>query len=481
MNIVIVGGGTAGWISAYMIANSLSQNHKITLIESSKIGIIGAGEGSTGQLIKLLHGGFFPNDINIDDFIEKTDAVNKMGIRYNDWSKIGSSFFSPIATSVTDHLEDDYIFKYVIHKFGGQMAHLSSKNGIEFEAKKYDELMSFHFDAHKVGLYFKSLCINKVTTIDGIIDDVLVDSNENVKSIKLDTGQIIEADFFIDCSGFNRVLMKKLNVGWTSCQKYLSVNTAMPFLIQYKENEELIPETKATALSSGWVWDIPLKTRRGCGYVFDDNFITHDQAQKEVEDYLGQGINPIKFIKFDSGYSNDFWKNNVLCIGLSSSFFEPLQATSIHNTILQVSEFVDNYLFNDVKTTVNQNNIKKYNKHIELIMLSSLNLISLNYQGKRADSDFWKSVIFENKVTDEVKYVIQKYKTEFAKQIDINTKGHGLGIINIVAAGLNLISPDLAYQDLIKNNMYEFAEKEYARYYKAFSYKKREYGYKKTR
>jgi tryptophan halogenase len=472
MNIVIVGGGTAGWIAAYMIANSFPKKHNITLIESSKIGIIGAGEGSTGQLVKLLHGGFFPNNVDVNDFMEKTDSVNKMGIRYENWSESGSNYFAPIAVSVTDHLDDDYIFKYVVSKFGGSKVHLSSKNGIEFEAKKYNEIMSFHFDAHKVGEYFKLLCGNEVISIDAIIDDVLIDSDEKIKSIKIDTGQTIEADLFIDCSGFNRVLMKKIGVGWTSCRKYLPVNTAMPFLIQHKENEELIPETKAIALSSGWMWDIPLKTRRGCGYVFDDNFISNDQAQKEIEKYLGQEIDPIKFIKFDSGYSNYFWKNNVLCFGLSSSFFEPLQATSIHNTILQISAFIDNYLFDNIDTTVNQENIQKYNKYIESVMTSSLNLISLNYQGGRKDSDFWRSIIFEDKVTDEVKTVIQKYKTEFPKRKDINTTGHGFGLIQYNAAGLNLVSSKLAYQDLVNSGMYNHAEKEYDRYYRAFSYKK---------
>jgi tryptophan halogenase len=479
MNIVIVGGGTAGWIAAYMIANSFPQKHKITIVESSKIGIIGAGEGSTGQMLKLLQGGFFPKkdknfykSVDINDFMQKTDSVNKMGIKYENWSDSGSSYFSPISLSVTDHLEDDYIFKYVVSKFGGSKVHLSSKNGIEFESKKYNELMSFHFDAHKVGAYFKYLCGNNVTSIDAIVNDAMVDSNQNIKSIKLDTGQIIEADFFIDCSGFYRILMKKLHVEWISCQKYLPVNTAMPFLIQHKVNEEIIPETKATALSAGWMWNIPLKTRRGCGYVFDDNFISNDQAQKEVEKYLGQEIDPIKFIKFDSGYSSYFWKNNVLCLGLSSSFFEPLQATSIHNTILQINDFINNYLFDEIGITINQDNINKYNEYIKLIMTGSLNLISLNYQGGRKDTDFWKSIILEEKVTEETKEVVKKYKTRFPKSSDINTRGHGFGLIQYNAAGLGLVSSQLAYQELVKNNMYDFAKKEYAKYYKAFSYKK---------
>jgi tryptophan halogenase len=479
MNIVIVGGGTAGWIAAYMIANYFPKKHNITVIESSKIGIIGAGEGSTFQMLKLLQGEFFPKkdknfykSVDINDFMKKTGSVNKMGIKYENWSELGSSYFTPTSVTVTDHLEDDYIFKYVVSKFGGSKVHLSSKDGIEFESSKYDKIKSFHFDAHKVGEYFKLLCNSEVMTVDAIVKDAVLDCNGNIKSINLDIGQTIEGDFFIDCSGFNRILMKKINVGWVSCKKYLSLNTAMPFLIKHKKNEEIIPETKATALSSGWMWNIPLQIRRGCGYVFDDNFISYDQAQKEIEIFLGQEIDPIKFIKFDSGYSDNFWKNNVLCLGLSSSFFEPLQATSIHNTILQINDFISNYLSDRVELTVNQDNINKYNKYIESVMISSLNLISLNYQGGKKDSNFWKSIIFEDKVTDEVKYIIEKYKTDFLSKYDINTDGQGFCVFKYNIAGLNLVSSQLAYQDLVSNNMYEFAEKEYAKYYKAFSYKK---------
>jgi tryptophan halogenase len=332
--------------------------------------------------------------------------------------------------------------------------------------------MSLHFDAHKVGNYFKMLCENKVKIIDAKVIDVIVSPSGFVQELKLDNDQLISGDFFIDASGFARLIMNKIDVRWKSCKEYLPVNTAMPFILQHKENEEIIPETKATALSSGWMWNIPLTTRRGCGYVFDSNFITQDQAKQEVEKYLGTEIEPIKFINFDSGYLENFWKNNVIAIGLSSSFFEPLQATSIHNTILQVFAFVNYFLRDTIIPTIDINNIKIYNQYINELMEASLNLISLNYQGKKTNSDFWKSIYFENKVTEETKNVIEIFKEKFASQEDINITGHGFGLIKYNAAGLGLISQKLAYDNLIKNNKYEFAEKEYDKYYRAFSYKK---------
>jgi tryptophan halogenase len=476
MDIVIVGGGTAGWIAAYSIIKSQKGKHKVTLIESSQIGIIGAGEGSTGQMLNLLNGAFFKTKdrVNISDFMQKTDAVNKMAIKYENWSGNGSSYVAPVETSVGDKKENDYIYKYVISKFGNNNIHLSSRDGIYYDAQKYDEILAFHFDAHKVGEYFKNLCGNEVKTIDGTISDVIVSSNGNVENVMLDSGQLIEGDFFFDCSGFNRVLMKKLNVGWKSCKEYLSVNTAMPFLIQYKDNEKIIPETKATSLSAGWVWNIPLTTRRGCGYVFDSNFITKDQAKEEVEKYLGHEINPIKFINFDSGYSNKFWENNVICLGLSSSFFEPLQATSIHNTIFQLLLFIDYFMFDTIESTINPHSIYSYNRYVESVMTSSLNLISLNYQGKRRDSDFWRYITDNEITTDKIKSLKEIQKTRFLVESDIDQPdgGHGFGLIKYNMAGLNLVSREMAYNDLVNNNMYDFAEKEWQKYYKAFSYKK---------
>jgi tryptophan halogenase len=478
MDIVIVGGGTAGWLAAYSIANSQPNKHNITLIESSHIGIIGAGEGSTGQMLRLLTGGvggFVPKPIDLEDFIEKTDAVNKMVIRFNGWSKPGRNYVVPVLTSLTDHLSNDYIFKYVISKFGSDKVHLASKNGIEYEVKKYDEFISLHFDAHKVGKYFKEMCDGDVKTIDAKIKDSVLDERGYVKSVILEDGIEITGDFFIDCSGFQKVLVNKLDIGWISCKEYLPVNTAMPFIVQYKENEEIIPETGTTAMSSGWMWDIPLQTRRGCGYVFDSNFISQEDAKKEVEKHLGQEIEPIRFINFDSGYADTFWKNNVISLGLASSFFEPLQATSIHNTIIQIFEFVNKFLSDNIEQTITYKNMNSYNTYIKSVMNSSLNLISLNYQGGRTDSEFWKHIHFDNVVTDKVKSLIEMYKTHFPNSsvIEQPDGGHNFGLIQSNMAGLGLASEQLAHKDLVDSNMYDFAEKEYEKYYKVFSYKKK--------
>lgn len=475
MNIVIVGGGTAGWIAAYLLSESKPQ-YKITLIESDSIGIIGAGEGATGQMVRLLLGGingFVPRSLDLDDFIKNTDATNKMGIRFKNWSGNDSNYFVPVATSITANRDNDYILKYVFSKYGSDNIHLSSIDGIKYENKKYDDFLALHFDAHKVGNYFKNKT-NNVKQINAIVVDTKIDEFGNINKIILDNGSEILGDFFIDCSGFKKVLINKLNVKWISCKQYLPVDTAMPFIVKYKENEKIIPETGTTAMSSGWMWDIPLQTRRGCGYVFDSNFISKEDAKKEIEKHLGQEIEPIKFINFDSGYLDTFWKNNVLALGLSSSFFEPLQATSIHNTIMQMSYFLNNFLFDNIKDTINVSNMNKYNDYINSIMTSSLNLISLTYQGKRYDTDFWRYIVDNNIVTDQVKEYIEtsKHKMITPDMIPQPDGGHNFGLISQNLIGLGLVEKSLARKELDDVNLYDFAEKEYQKYYRAYSYKK---------
>lgn len=455
MDIVIVGGGTAGWLSAFFIAKSYPNEHNITVIESSSIGIIGAGEGSTGSLADVLNGSFFDFKVNLRDFIEKTDATHKMGIRHENWNKVGDSYFAPLDVSPTAFELEDYVFKYVLSKYGKEKIHLASKIGIEYEYKKYNTPYAFHFDGHKVGNYFKSLCVRDgVTIIDAIVSEVIVNNNQEIKSIFLDNGKIIEADFFIDCTGFQRTLMKKLNVDWISCQDILSVNTAMPFILPYDKDEEFIPETKATALSAGWMWTIPLQTRKGCGYVFDSRYITREQAKAEIENYLKKEIEPIKWIEFDSGYSNEFWKGNVLCLGLASAFVEPLEATSIHNTIVQLAIFVKQFLKKDKSKTVTPVNKEIYNKRIKFLNKLTVDFISLHYKGGRNDSEFWRDVN-KRKVSREAQEILDISKDKIPNFVIMEGMygSWSIPLLNWIFAGIDIIKPSQATTDLTESSV----------------------------
>ncbi len=471
MNIVIVGGGTAGWIAAYFISKAQPNQHNITVIESSTIGIIGAGEGSTGTFISLLTGGFFDFKVDLNEFVNKTDATNKMGIRHTNWgSGKVKSYFAPLDVSPTGHSLNDFIFKYVLHKYGNEMIGLASNLGINYHEQNYDLYPAMHFDGHKVGKFFKEYCeIDGVKTIDAVVRDASISEEGNVLDIILDDGSRIEGDLFIDCTGFSRMLMKKVGSEWIFKSDVLPVNTAMPFILPYEEGEEFIPETGATALSSGWMWDIPLSTRRGCGYVFDKNFISPEKAKNEIESLLGKEITPIKIINFDSGYSKEFWKNNVLALGLSSAFVEPLEASSIHNTIIQVAMFVHEFLHKDKKITLNKAHEIVYNRRITLLNQITVDFISLHYQGGREDSEFWLNIKHNAVITDSAKELIDRSKYKIAGYTTFEGMygSHSMPLANWILAGMELITPEQALSDLITDNALERSELEYISFYKS--------------
>lgn len=456
MKIAIVGGGTAGWLAAYFISKSQPGMHDITVIESSSIGIIGAGEGSTGILRDVLTGFFFPEKISINEFMEKTDSTTKLGIKHIGWSPNIPSYFAPIDASNTAFELDDQIFKYVLSNYGGENIHLVSRLGVQYAYENYiDGYPAFHFDAFKIGAFFKEKCVRDgVKVIDSVVKDVTVNANGFIKNIILEGGIQLESEFFIDCTGFNRVLINKLEIDWVSYSDVLPMDSAMPFIIPYEDGEKFVGETKATALSSGWMWEIPLKTRKGCGYVYDSSFMTPEKAKEEVEAYLGKEIEPIRTLSFKAGHVKEFWKNNLFSLGLSSSFVEPLEASSIHNTVVQLAIFCKEFLLPDAEKTMSPINQKIYNKRISFLNKVLVDFISLHYQGGREDSEFWRFIKHEKVMTEEVSTLLERARVQIPGFVMMEGMwgSHSIPLANYILGGMGLITPTQARDNLIRSN-----------------------------
>ena len=475
MNIVICGGGTAGWLSAFIISQSNPYQHNITVVESSKIGIIGAGEASSGLIIDILSGNFFYNnkkllpnnrEMDIADFIDKTDAVPKYALKHINWAKDKGSYFAPVVGSITTKNSPDHLFNYVISEYGIDKAYLCTPVGQAYNSNKFpiNKDYGLHFDAFKVGKYIKDYLVEyyNVKFVDSIIKDVKIESNGNISGVLLEDDSILDGDFFVDCTGMQRILAKKLEIKWHSYKDYLPVDRAMPFLTQYKEDEKIQPVTEAEALSSGWMWRTPLSSRKGNGYVYSSSFISEDEAQAEAEKIMGHPIEPIKHLKFDSGRLEEVWKNNCLVTGLASSFIEPLEATSIHATIAQVYSFCLEHLTNKPETTVTEANIKNYNNNIMKMYENLLDFTVLHYQGGREDSEFWKYIKNENLVTPTVKNYIEKAKNKIPTFLFSSDEQWGANDLwKWTLAGLNLIDSSLAKEELIQFDMYDYAKGHY--------------------
>lgn len=471
MDIVVAGGGTAGWISAYIIEMSQPGVHNITVIESSKIGIIGAGEGSTGSLYDLVSGFYFGeyNPDKINEFMELTDSTHKFGINHMGWSsKRSGGYFAPLDASPTNFLAPDTVFNYVLSKHGTEKAYMASHIGQSYAFNRFpgQSGFGFHFDAHKVGKYFRKQIEDRpnVKIFDSKINKVNLNQQGEIESLVLDENQPISGNFFIDCTGFSRVLLSSLSVGWKSYGENLLANRAMPFLLKYTEKtkEEAKPYTTAQTLSSGWMWDIPLKTRRGCGYVYNSNFISEDEAQTEVEDFIGQEIEPIRHLSFDAGRSEKLWSKNCLASGLSAAFMEPLEATSIHSTILQMIVFVTEYLSDTKDMTVNDKNESSYNEKFNLLYESYKDFLVLHYQGGKTDSEFWKYLSTGVTKTPLVEDIIERSKYRLPSSAQYEHKwGTSTNLWNWILAGLDFVTAENASRDLKTYSKETLAKSDY--------------------
>jgi hypothetical protein len=456
MKIVIVGGGTAGWLAALMISR-VQPNHKVTVIESSKIGIVGAGEGSTGYLTDIVQGNSWDYGCDEGDFFKETGATVKLGIRHRDWKEVGHEYNAPIDSAPRNAEGTDYMLMHAI--INDIPFHLASENGyyIENSLSSFSSLEesvgntrghAYHFDAHLVGKYFKKVCGESVKNIDSEVVDVSVLPNGNIESVILSNGEVVHSDIFIDASGFSRILAKSIDIPWKSYSDNLPLNTAMPFFIEH--GEKVDPVTTAWAQKSGWMWMIPTQERYGCGYVFDDRFTSHEDAQKEIEVALGREINPIRFLKFDAGRSEVLWKNNCILIGLAAAFAEPLEATSIHATILQLKSFIFEYLRDTAEETCNQGSTKIYNRRMSKMYDDMMNFINIHYVGGRSDSDFWKWVGTGEIWTDATKSLLemQKHRAIGTQDFDSYYGYAGSGLYNWIMAGLGILDKNLAQKEI---------------------------------
>jgi len=468
MNIVIVGGGTAGWLAALILSKTKGDSHKFTVIESSAIGIIGAGEGSTGTLTNVIQNITGKYDCDEQDFVNSCDVTPKLGIKHVNWTGDGSSYYGPIDGSWTSNSPLDFMFIHTLANFDKSGWHLNSDNGFMIDQNRdtlsmKDGPAAYHFDAHKVGKYFKKVCGESVTHIDAEVKTVNLDEQGFIKSLGLSTDTTVTGDFFIDATGFSRILMKALGVKWHSYKNNLPVDRAMPFLLDYEADETISPVTTAWAHRAGWMWQIPTLNRKGCGYVYSSEFISDDQAHEEIEKSLGRAVKPIKFIKFESGRSEILWEKNCLAIGLASAFAEPLEATSIHTTIVQLESFAKFCLSLNKELTCDPNTMNMYNEKHNFMYDLLKDFLVLHYQGGRTDSEFWKYISSGKTLTDHVSAIIGvcQHRVPNSSMFPGIPGAAGWPLWSYILAGTGKLTPEIARKELELHRVVDLASKEY--------------------
>ena len=459
-NFVVVGGGTAGWITALYIKKLYHSDVVVTVIESPEIGILGAGEGTTPSITSV----FAEFGIDYEHFMRKTNATHKMGVSFENWNGNNDRYFHSFNSAFMKYdygFDDDGFIgnEYVgyINKHGIGFSevdittHLSYAYRSPILKRKMNGLnraanFAFHFDAHLTADYLKNVALKKnVKLVQANVTDFVQDSKGNIKEIILDSGKRVYSDFVFDCTGFNRLIIGKLfKSPWKSYMDSLKVNTAIPFQLKH-DSKEIFPYTRAIAMNNGWMWQIPLQNRIGSGYVFDSNYITPEEAQKEVEQYLGHEIEVQKVIKFDAGVYEKTWINNCIAIGLSTGFTEPIEATSIFSLTSQLwflsRPYLDNY---------DDRFIEKYNDLVYRMNDSILDFLYFHYITKRTDTPFWKDYVKTTKIPDGLQSLMKKWDGSIPENVDFNDTAFGYHGWLSVGSGLNFFDKNL-YIDRYEN------------------------------
>jgi|SRR5690554_1086961 len=415
-NIAIVGGGTAGWLAANHLGLELSKRagFNITVIESKDIPIIGVGEGTVAVIRKSLE----RLGINEAELLLRCDATFKMGIKYIDWMspKEGGNdnfFYHPFdapypsGLDATDfwlankpcgfsELAKTYIAaeKNLCPKLRNSPPYKGAINyAYHFDAKKFTELLADHAK-RRFGIFHKQKTISSAT----------LDEEGFISALHYDDGETEEFDFFIDCSGFNALLIgKTLGVPFVDKNDQVIADKVLALQVATNPEDEIFPYTKATAHTAGWIWDIPLTTRRGTGFVYSSSHMSEQEAVTAFSRYHGDNFceDNVRKISMRAGYREKFWSKNCISLGLAQGFVEPLESTSIVITDYCASLIAK--LLPDCRGDM-ESRSQQINRRVEYIWERVIDFVQLHYLiSDRKDSEFWRDCTEATKVSDLMK------------------------------------------------------------------------------
>jgi tryptophan halogenase len=417
--IIIVGGGTAGWMTAVTLSLVLRGRYEIRVVESDEIGIVGVGEATIPMIQR------FNKIAGVDEneFLRETQGTFKLGIEFVNWGKLGDRYMHGFG-----HFGQDLWtvgFEQYWHKMHimGKAKDLEAYS-ITRMASKANKFMpprrdlensplndinyAYHFDASMYSRYLRNLSEARgVKRIEGKIVQVSQRKGDgHIEAVVLESGERIDGELFIDCSGFRGLLIEQtLKTGYEDWSHWLPCDRALA--VPCEPAPKLLPYTRSTAHRAGWQWRIPLQHRIGNGHVYCSKYISDDEAAATLLANLdGKPLAEPRPLKFVTGMRKKGWNKNVVAIGLSSGFLEPLESTSIHLIQSAISRLI-NY-FPD--QGFNQVDIDEYNRQTQFEIERIRDFIILHYKlNQRADSDFWKACA-DMSVPDTLTHKMELYR-----------------------------------------------------------------------
>lgn len=393
--VVIAGGGTAGWMAAAALGRQLGSLLDITLVESEDIGTVGVGESTipTARTFNALLG------IDEAEFMRATQATFKLGISFENWGEIGDRYihsFGQVGKSTWMGGFHHFWLQAVAQGFGGDLGdycfELKAAEAQRFYTGEENPLnYAYHLDAGLYGQFLRRMAeADGVRRVEGKIASVRQRETDGfVDVLVMESGQVVEGDLFIDCTGFRGLLIEQtLKAGYEDWSHWLPTNSALA--VQTRSTEPAVPYTRAIAHGAGWRWKIPLQHRVGNGLVYCSDHMSDDEAMdmltREIE---GETLISPRLIRYRTGRRRKTWDKNVVALGLSSGFVEPLESTSIHLIMIGVTRLMQLFPFGGISQAI----IDRYNRQADDELEKIRDFIILHYKvTERTDSAFWDRV-----------------------------------------------------------------------------------------
>ncbi|HEX7028045.1 MAG TPA: tryptophan halogenase family protein [Gammaproteobacteria bacterium] len=397
--IVIVGGGTSGWLAAAMLSHHFKNDLcRIELVESGEIGTIGIGESTVPPFVGLIR----RLGIDEQEFIRATQATYKLGIKFVDWQQRQQQYFHPFGVLGKRIDNQDFYQCWLKARALGDTSPLQdfapcsvmAENGRFFQPDKARNTpigganYALHVDAKRVAQYLRTFAEARgVVRTEALVTQVKQENSGFINSIVLANGQEIQGDFFIDCTGFKSLLIEKtLEIGFEDWSHFLPCDRAIA--VKTQSTGTIHPYTLATARKAGWTWRIPLRYTVGHGYVYASRFCSDAEAKstllRSIEAPL---VDEPRMIPFRTGRRREIWKHNCLSLGLASGFIEPLESTAIHLIARGMDFFLRYFPDRDCDPAL----IREYNRRMNADYEEVRDFIVLHYAAtSREDTPFWR-------------------------------------------------------------------------------------------